>query len=78
MAEENNTAEQETAVTSNTIDLACLYGVKAGMTRIFDDNGNHIPVTVVKLIPNYITQVKTRDNDGYGAYQLVFMKNVKS
>lgn len=52
------------------IALDAFYGVKAGMTRVFDENGNHIPVTVVKLIPNLITQVKTSDKDGYTAYQL--------
>ena len=38
---------------------------KAGMTRIFDDSGKHVPVTVIKLIPNFISQVKTMDKDGY-------------
>ena len=36
----------------------------------FDENGKHIPVTVVKLISNFITQVKTQDKDGYEAYQV--------
>ncbi len=54
------------------IALDAFYGVKAGMTRVFDENGNHIPVTVVKLIPNLITQVKTSEKDGYTAYQLGF------
>ena len=40
------------------------------MTRVFDENGKHIPVTVVKLISNFITQVKTQDKDGYEAYQV--------
>lgn len=72
MAEENNTAEQATAekTAANTVDLSCLYGMKAGMTRIFAEDGTHIPVTVIKLIPNYITQVKTMANDGYEAYQI--------
>ncbi len=52
------------------IALDAFYGVKAGMTRVFDENGNHIPVTVIKLIPNLITQVKTTDKDGYTAYQI--------
>jgi large subunit ribosomal protein L3 len=54
------------------IALDAVYGVKAGMTRIFDENGNHIPVTVVKIIPNLITQVKTTEKDGYTAYQVGF------
>ena len=54
------------------IALDAVFGVKAGMTRVFDENGNHIPVTVVKIIPNLITQVKTSDKDGYDAYQVGF------
>lgn len=54
------------------IALDAVFGVKAGMTRVFDENGNHIPVTVVKIVPNLITQVKTTDKDGYNAYQIGF------
>lgn len=60
------------------IALDAFYGVKAGMTRVFDENGNHIPVTVVKLIPNVITQVKTSDKDGYTAYQVGFAEKRES
>ena len=42
------------------------------MTRIFDNEGNQVPVTVVKLISNYIAQVKTQDKDGYEAYQVAY------
>ncbi|TDJ04757.1 MAG: 50S ribosomal protein L3 [Deltaproteobacteria bacterium] len=55
-----------------TIDLPTIFGVKAGMTRIFDENGNHVPVTVIKLIKNFISQVKTQANDGYEAYQIAY------
>lgn len=54
------------------VSLPTYFGVKAGMTRIFDANGNHVPVTVVKLIPNVISQVKTKEKDGYNAYQIAF------
>jgi len=54
------------------IALNAVFGVKAGMTRVFDENGNHVPVTVVKIIPNHITQVKTNEKDGYNAYQVGF------
>lgn len=73
MAEENTAAENDSVSneTANTkLELNAFYGQKAGMTRIFDKEGNHVPVTVIKLIPNYITQVKTKENDGYEAYQL--------
>jgi large subunit ribosomal protein L3 len=42
------------------------------MTRIFDENGDHIPVTVIKLIPNFVSQVKTIEKDGYEAYQVAY------
>lgn len=64
------TAENTSNTVSNTIDLAAIYGVKAGMTRIFDEAGNHVPVTVIKLEKNFITQVKNSEKDGYTAYQV--------
>ena len=58
--------------TESGVELPVCYGIKAGMTRVFDDGGNHVPVTVIKLIPNYISQVKTQASDGHDAYQLSF------
>lgn len=52
--------------------MSGLLGKKIGMTRIFDESGNVIPVTVVKMGPCYVTQVKTMDTDGYRAVQLGF------
>lgn len=57
--------------------LSSFYGVKAGMTRIFNGEGNHIPVTVIKLIPNYISQVKTMEKDGYESYQVAYGEKTK-
>jgi len=57
---------------TKSLDLPVFYGMKAGMTRIFDENGNHIPVTVIKLIPNIVSQVKTVAKDGYEAYQIAY------
>jgi large subunit ribosomal protein L3 len=54
------------------VSLPAFYGQKAGMTRIFDNNGNNVPVTVIKLIPNFISQVKTMDKDGYESYQVSY------
>ena len=54
------------------VALPAFYGIKAGMTRIFDSTGNHIPVTVIKLIPNFISQVKTKEKDGHEAYQVAY------
>jgi large subunit ribosomal protein L3 len=47
-----------------------LVGRKCGMTRVFTDEGESIPVTVIEAQPNRITQVKTVDNDGYRALQV--------
>jgi large subunit ribosomal protein L3 len=47
-----------------------LVGKKCGMTRVFTEDGNSIPVTVIEVLPNKITQVKTLENDGYQAIQI--------
>jgi large subunit ribosomal protein L3 len=47
-----------------------IVGRKAGMTRIIQDNGVTVPVTVIAVEPNRVTQVKTVDNDGYRALQV--------
>lgn len=72
MTEEVTAVESGKDAATTAVPLNAFYGVKAGMTRIFDEAGNHVPVTVIKLIPNHITQVKTIKTDGYEAYQLGF------
>jgi len=47
-----------------------VVGRKAGMTRVFTDDGVSIPVTVVEVEPNRVTQVKTIESDGYRAVQV--------
>ena len=47
-----------------------LIGKKCGMTRIFTEDGASIPVTVIEVTPNRITQLKTLENDGYTAIQV--------
>ncbi len=49
-----------------------LLGKKIGMTRIFDETGNMVPVTVVEAGPCYVLQVKSAEHDGYRAVQLGF------
>ena len=49
-----------------------LIGRKAGMTRVFTDAGESIPVTVIEALPNRITQVKGVEGDGYRAIQVTF------
>ena len=49
-----------------------LLGRKVGMMRLFTDDGEAVPVTVVDVSNNRVTQVKTQDNDGYVALQVTF------
>ncbi|MBE9137222.1 50S ribosomal protein L3 [Nodosilinea sp. LEGE 07088] len=49
-----------------------ILGKKLGMTQVFDEAGNAIPVTVVQAGPCVVTQIKTSDTDGYAAIQLGF------
>ena len=49
-----------------------LVGRKCGMTRVFTDAGESIPVTVIEVLPNRVTQVKTTDKDGYRAVQVTY------
>jgi large subunit ribosomal protein L3 len=51
---------------------AAILGKKVGMTRVFDEEGASIPVTVVEAGPCPVLQVKTKENDGYEAVQLGF------
>ncbi|WAC64842.1 50S ribosomal protein L3 [Pseudoxanthomonas sp. SL93] len=48
-----------------------LVGRKAGMTRVFTEDGKSIPVTLIEATPNRITQIKTPETDGYSAVQVV-------
>ena len=47
-----------------------LVGKKSGMTRVFTEEGVSIPVTVIEVEPNRVTQIKTADTDGYVAIQV--------
>lgn len=47
-----------------------ILGTKIGMTQVFTESGKLIPVTVIKVQPNVVTQIKTVETDGYNAIQL--------
>ncbi len=49
-----------------------ILGRKIGMTRLFDDQGHSVPVTVVQAGPCFVSQVKTVESDGYSAVQIAF------
>ncbi|MEZ4840993.1 MAG: 50S ribosomal protein L3 [Flavobacteriaceae bacterium] len=52
--------------------MSGLIGKKVGMTSIFDENGRNIPCTVIEVGPCVVTQVRTKEVDGYDALQLGF------
>jgi large subunit ribosomal protein L3 len=47
-----------------------LLGTKLGMTQVWNENGKLIPVTVIELAPNVVTQIRSLDKDGYNAVQI--------
>ncbi|MCJ1681905.1 50S ribosomal protein L3 [Rathayibacter sp. VKM Ac-2928] len=47
-----------------------LLGTKLGMTQVWDENNKLVPVTVIEISPNVVTQVRTEEKDGYTAVQL--------
>ncbi len=81
MTEETKAAEAQSSEssgadnsqpTNQAVQLNSFYGQKAGMTQIYDESGNQVPVSVIQLIPNFVSQVRTADKDGYEAYQIAF------
>jgi len=51
-----------------------ILGLKLGMSQIFDEKGNQIPVTLIEAGPCEVTQIKTKEKDGYQAIQVGFKK----
>ena len=60
---ENNEAKK-------TVVVDGIMGIKSGQTHVFNENGDQIPVTVIDIQPNYITQIKTKEKDTYNAIQV--------
>ncbi|MEZ5061274.1 MAG: 50S ribosomal protein L3 [Solirubrobacterales bacterium] len=52
--------------------MAAILGKKIGMTQLFTEEGESVPVTVIEATPNRVTAVRTKDEDGYSAVQLAF------
>ncbi|MEX1275064.1 MAG: 50S ribosomal protein L3 [Bacteroidota bacterium] len=50
--------------------MSGMLGKKLGMTSIFDENGQMVPCTIIEAGPCYVTQIKTKEKDGYDAIQL--------
>ena len=55
-----------------------ILGIKRGMTQVFATNGKLVPVTVIEVEPNIVSQIKTKENDGYDAIQLAAIEKKES
>ena len=83
MSEENKeNPQEEVAATeeaaarkadTSTIKLNSLFAFKVGMSQVYGDNGEAIPVTVLKYNPWVVSQIKTKESDGYEAVQIAAM-----
>lgn len=51
-----------------------ILGLKIGMSQIFDENGKQVPVTLIEAGPCEVTQLKTKEKDGYGSVQIGFLR----
>lgn len=71
--QQENTGAQEAAAQSGDLGLTTLFAFKAGMSSYIDENGDMCAVTVLKLEPTMVSQVKTKEKDGYEALQVAFM-----
>ncbi|HZA59917.1 MAG TPA: 50S ribosomal protein L3, partial [Solirubrobacterales bacterium] len=50
--------------------MSAILGIKLGMTRLFDEDGVAVPVTVIEAAPNVVTAIRNGERDGYDAVQL--------
>jgi large subunit ribosomal protein L3 len=57
---------------TNTKNTKGLLGTKLGMTQVWDENNKLVPVTVVEITPNVVTQLRTQEIDGYSAVQIAY------
>lgn len=62
----------KTMATETTKTTKGLLGTKLGMTQVWDSNNKLIPVTVIEISPNVVTQVRTPEVDGYSAVQIAY------
>ncbi len=82
MSENVETTEEKTEVTSTSASggaqkLGGIFAYKEGMSTIYNEAGEAIPVTVLRFEPSYISQIKTKENDGYEAVQIACLKEKK-
>lgn len=73
MSEVNETSEQ--ASSASGLQLDGLFAFKVGMSAIFDESGERVPVTVLKYEPMVVSQLKTKATDGYESVQVAFVSD---
>lgn len=67
---ETTATESNSEKTPQALKLSGFFGVKAGMTSVYTDEGVRVPVTVLECSPWTVTQIKTKEKDGYEAIQI--------
>lgn len=72
MSEVNTENSNETKTEATSCELDSLYAFKMGMTTYYDEKGESIAATVLKYEPLVVSQLKTKDTDGYTAVQVAF------
>ncbi len=70
---ENNEETTQEATPSNTVALNGMFGFKVGMASVYTEAGIQVPVTVLKVKPWTVTQVKTQENDNYSGVQIALL-----
>lgn len=70
VAEDTQTQEVQASESSASVNLKGFFGFKRGMSAIYNDKGERVPVTVLECKPWTITQIKTQEKDGYTAVQI--------
>lgn len=77
MSDENKVEEQteNTAPSADTVEMSGLYAFKVGMSAVYNENGERVPVTVLKYEPMVVSQLKSKEKDGYQAVQVAFKPN---
>lgn len=65
-----DSGEKQTTAGAEGVKLNGLFAHKLGMSSVYGDNGEAIPVTVLKMEPWVVSQIKTKENDGYVAVQI--------
>lgn len=68
--EENKNANDAQEASSGAVKLNGLFAFKEGMATVYNDKGEAVPVTVLRYEPWYVSQLKTKANDGYDAIQI--------